>query len=684
VIAEGESAQFTISGASHCGGDISIEAMNAPEWCHALRGSSDSNVTYSGTPTEPGEYTIVFVITDDENDMTDTVNVTVQVRGCDCQEPPICEFIAPNLLEIPAGGNSEIMFCYRSACPDSEVSIFRNSGPIDFCSDLGTSPGPDGGQCLTISCSPQPGDTGGLYTIEYIVTDLSSGETTTCLFNFTVIEPCHNSPSCTITPDGPITASVGEEFSFDVCGDSLCNGEISITPQNLPDWCNTSNMRFEQTCLTVTCTPPNNVEGMYTFEFLIEDSLSEESTTCSVDVEVACHLEPICYFTESGPYEARVGEPIDFEFCGVAACDGHRVRIEMPSRPPFIDPAGHQKGGVNETLCLPIKGTPGPGDVGKWQLHITATDLGSGVESECSILIRVLEGDGCLEPPVCQITQGDQIEVGLNESFPIEICASSACGDGAVTIEVAEPSALCDSFGLTEGEPGEELCTTLPCSTNDVNEPGEYLVRFLITDTSNGQTSICETMVIVGGGSAGCVEEEPNNEIGLCTMLDARQCLDIGCGSLVSGYLDDSGSDVDVYCIGGLSPGAIYGVRVLRGVNRDLEFTCAVAVCLDASGVPVENGSNRSTIECLTDDSGTLFLGVSGCGDLDLDGQIDSVQARGNPIHDAIGSYQILITPSEVIDEASITCHADMNGDGMVDSADMGMLIDVFGESCAP
>jgi len=709
IITAGETRQVEFTYYSPCPTSTLVfsQTSNAPDFCTVSQPVPDGNGNYTvsiscspgqldsslSNESHAGSHQLTLRVVDLFRDEFQDCTLFIHVPPPDgCSGQPTCGFTNPGPIEIVAGETSQIEFCYEAGCPTSEV-VANSNGPLpDFCTMSAPTPASGSAGCVTLTCSPALTDIGP-HEIKMSVVDVITVGIELCSIQVAVVAPpeCVAPPTCEFVQSGPVEVLAGESTQFEFRWSPGCTlSTANLFNETLLPFCTRSAITTDSEgnrSITITCSPTLADAGMHTQSETVQDNFNFLKATCSIDIEVLepCPDEPTCYFTRSGPIEVAVGELVDFEFCGSSGCGNHRSRIEMISRPPFISPAGHKKGGPGETLCLPIKGTPGPQHAGSsWSVRVRSTNITTGQVTECSILMHVVEGDGCQEPPVCEIMQGDEIEVGLDESFAVEICAASSCNNGAIKIEPLEPTELCDSFGMIEGNPGEELCASLPCGTNGISEPGEYLVRFLVTDTGNGQSSICETLIIVGGGSLGCVEEEPNSDISLCSMLDARACLRIACGDMVSGYLDPSGDDVDVYCIEGLSPGEVYGVQIIGGVNRDLEFTCAQAVCLDDSGARIGNaGGDQSTIECAADDAGTLFIGVSGCGDLDLDGRIDD-ESRGNPPHGAVGAYQILISPTSVLDEASIPCHADMNSDGMVDSADLGMLIGVFGEICAP
>jgi hypothetical protein len=689
MIDAGQSVMLEICGESPCGNTVQLHTpAGLPDWAVAQDPFGDDQcATYLLTPPNSagGMHTLHFQITDDVNAQSGFCNVMVEVIGCD--DLPICTATPPGPLKVNAGGSIMLEICGESQC-GNPVQLYTPAGLPDWVVAQDTF-GDD--QCTTYLLSP-PENAAGMYDLHYQITDDVNAQSGFCNIMVEVNPPCADPPRCFSRSIPPTMAYVGEEFSFDVCGESLCGNEAGITALNLPDWCSESDLRIDETCIVVTCTPPNNVEGLHSFEFEIEDLGNGLKTTCSVGIEVVCHLEPFCSFSEAGPISVAVGEEIDLEFCGVTACNGHRARIEMSSRPPFITPAGHQKGGVDQEICLPIKGTPRPGDEGSWRVKVMVRDLDTGVETECDIQI-IVTGASCVQPPTCSVEPGEFIGAAPGAEVALTVCAEPGCPDGVITLEAIELPGFCDEIPRAVGGMGEAVCAPILCTVPNDTAPGEYPVRFLATDTTSGLTTECTATIVVGNQVRGCFEQEPNNMLTICTTLDADGCLNLNdCGSFVDGYLGESGDDRDYYCITGLEPGAIYNALIVGGIGSGGEPTCAALACLDESGMVIEvtntgpMGMGRPSLPCLADDSGRIHVAISGCSDLDLDGQDDNppVGAIGGIGHGSRGSYQLLVSPIEVFDNASLACHADMNGNGIVDTADLGMLIGIFGERCDP
>lgn len=695
-IVAGQAQEIKFSWRSYCP-DSTANILNPsfPSFCQMSPittlpdGTNCFTLTCAPGLNDVGLHTINQVVQDNSSQMETTCSIEIEVNAPEgCFDPPTCGITPAGPITIRAGQTEVIEFCASPGCDVSTVAFVNPSFPA-FCDMSMVTVMPDGSACFSLTCSPGVGDIG-MYTLGQIVEDQTTFEQNTCSIMIEVI-PCEDPPTCTITPEGPITVLVGEEVSFEVCGESFCDGVVTIDSSPLPGWLMSSpvGQTGSELCIPFSGTPPPGAVGTHTIDFEIKDSINGIVTPCSVEIIVLCSDPPICTFTEQGPIKVAVGEEIDFEFCGVAVCDGHKARIEMTSRPPFIDPAGHQKGGPDELLCLPIQGTPGPEDVGYWNVRITTEDLDTGIESECSIQIIVTGPDLCEAAPICEIEQGDEINTTPGDSVGIDFCALSMCEGGSVLVELAEAPEFCGPFEPVLGATGEEVCVTLDCAIPADAEFGEYTVRFRVTDQDNGTTSDCELTLNVGGPSGlACLEEEPNDDFSTCTFLDINDCANLGCGSSVIGVLGTSGDDVDYYCFSGLAPLTDYQITIISGVDCDGAPTCASIGCLDANGEVISASSSGGPVQgypaisCASDANGFIQIVVSGCNDLDFDGMTDDIE-RGGIGHGSRGSYQMAISPLTPT-AINMACHADMNGDGIVDSSDLGMMIGVFGETCAP
>jgi len=118
---------------------------------------------------------------------------------------------------------------------------------------------------------------------------------------------------------------------------------------------------------------------------------------------------------------------------------------------------------------------------------------------------------------------------------------------------------------------------------------------------------------------------------------------------------------------------------------------CYTLACIGEDG-SIQNSTNSGQalgfpmIDCVATVDGFVFFAVSGCADLDIDGlDDDSIGVgldRGGIGHGSRGSYIVAVnfaSPSAV----APACYADLNQDGVVDSADLGMLIGMIGDRCA-
>ncbi|MCB9837892.1 MAG: hypothetical protein H6813_01000 [Phycisphaeraceae bacterium] len=693
---------FEICAETQCDGETDVQPMGLlPPWVQLTgatgvpRGGSIACNTYECSPGmgDVGQHTLSFLLTDAKSTASTVCDVVINV-GPVSNDPPTCEFIpASGSIVIPPTGNDQYQICVTSGVPGHVVEFTALDAP-GWILDQAAS----GAQFMDSGCAygdvhPPLSAAGTTVTVHYLVEDVDSGAQAMCEFN--IVVPEAEPPVCEISKE-VISVYPGEVDSFDLCATAQ-NGENEIfyNPSNMaPAYLSPLNGTFfGQGCETLTFAPPLiATPSTHVQVFNITDLGTGEVSQCEITLIVLCPDEPACWFTQQGPVEVAVGEPVNFEFCGYPGCDTSYVRIEMIGRPPFIDPAGHQKGGRGETLCLPITGTPGPEHAGRtYPVRVRTTNLSTGQQTECSILIHVLDTGGCPEAPLCFAEPGEYVGAEPGGEVSLTICAEPGCPDSAVTLEVIELPAFCDDLAMIVGGAGETACAPITCTLPLDTAPGEYPVRLLATDGSSGLTSECVATIVVSQGVRGCFEEEPNNMNSICTMLDAEGCLGLDdCGSFVDGYLGESGDDRDYYCISGLTPDSVYRAMIVGGLSADGTPTCATLACLDESGEIIEitntgpQGMGRPSLSCLADSTGQIHLAVTGCNDLDLDGQADNPgPGVGGIGHGTRGSYQLLFSLDSPL-AVDMPCLADLNGDGLVDSADLGALLGVFGETCAP
>ena len=141
--------------------------------------------------------------------------------------------------------------------------------------------------------------------------------------------------------------------------------------------------------------------------------------------------------------------------------------------------------------------------------------------------------------------------------------------------------------------------------------------------------------------------------------------------------------DVDYYRFTGLTPDGIYTATIVAGMNGDNGFTDTMLGWLAAEGVVVamdDNSGPRSVyskIEFIADENGAATLAVTGHGDDDFNGMMSGgmdYESYG------FGGYMLSVRGlNEDIGEQPLERKADLNGDGVVDTSDLGMMIGVFG-----
>lgn len=731
----------TICGVSNCGNDVRIESWHLnPRWCDPVDTDSRGGNSETGeelcydlicTPplTAIGTRTFKFKITDLGNGESTWCEFQVRTT-LPCLDVPNCRTIPEGVIEVVAGDSFSFEFCASSDCTDHRFAILPVMVPSWCHPEQGMMDNelsmPTGEHCFTVNCNPPLNTPPDRYWIKIKVIDLETGFQEVCVLDVDIVAPeCSDPPVCEISqPVGfrspnddaeSFKLTVGDTGGFQICGTSPCGNDLVIDTSSLPDFCRVNMNDGDGSpcglcagggghegphteCLWITCEPEAGDEGQHHATIWVTDLENDKRSRCDVwfTVNGLCETEPpVCSIAMDGespseaPFRVLVGEPFGFEVCGDAACDDHRVRVAPSSLPPFVTNPGHRTGAAGAEVCLDVQGQARSQDIGSWNVHFLVTDIDSGLSTDCWKRI-IVEGEPvCEERPTCSIEPGGEILSGPGATHSIEICGTPLCEDNAVEIVAEELPAFCGPFETVTGEAGELVCATLSCTVPIGVEPGTYTIKFRVRDTTNGRSSVCTTQLLVPEpAQVGCFEpDEPNNGFSQCSLFDVGACFDIGCGSSITGMLDQSGSDFDYYCVAGLEPFSEYSVTIIGGVDQDGMPGCYALACIGEDGGIVSSTNSGQamgfpSLVCIATGDGNVFFAVSGCDDLDIDGQQDPVgEDRGGIGHGSRGSYVIAVNFDSSFSLAP-ACHADMNGDGIVDSADLGMLIGMFGSLC--
>ena len=733
---------MTICGVSNCGNEVSIESWRFnPGWCPEVSTTSRGENAGAGEEicidlicTPPltaligGPRTFKFKITDTETGEEAWCEFKVNVSLPPCISKPHCRTIPEGVIEVNAGDSFSFDFCASSECADHRFAILPVSVP-EWCRPA---PGmmdreldmPEGERCFTIECNPPRDTPPDRYWIKIKIIDLETGFQDICVLDVDIVEPpCDDPPTCDVrrpfnlggNDSARFEIIVGETGGFQICGTSPCGNDIMIMTDSLPDFCEIrtdggcefcggdGGHKGDHTeCIWIDCEPGPKDVGKHNITFRVVDQVTEGEAQCrvSINVEPSCETEPpTCDIFLTGdlrsghsdhePWRVQVGEPFEFTVCGDAICDDHSVRVAPSGLPPFVTNPGHRNGGPGEEVCLDVRGEARSRDIGTWNIHFEVTDIDNNLQSDCWKKIIVEGEPQCEEPPTCSIEPAGLINATPGATLSLEICGAPICQENAVSIVAEILPDFCDPFETIVGEVGEMVCGTLTCTVPMDVSPGTYHVQFRITDTTNGRSDVCTAQLVVPEPEQlGCFEgSESNDNISECSTYDAGDCFDIGCGSSISGLLDQTGSDLDYYCVGGLDPFSTYSVSIIGGLDMDGMPGCYALACIAEDG-SVINSTNSGqamgfpSIECSATFDGFVFFAVSGCDDLNFDGQQDPVaDERGGIGHGSRGSYVLAVSFADPIGTAQ-SCHADMNGDGVIDAGDLGMLIGMFGETC--
>ncbi|MCB9848999.1 MAG: hypothetical protein H6814_11365 [Phycisphaeraceae bacterium] len=741
----GEPFSVTICGVSNCGNEVSIEGWHLnPDWCEpvytdtALAGiNPGEELCYDLICTPPitaavgfgGNRTFKFKIKDLENGEYVWCEYTVHTT-LPCISQPSCRTIPEGVIEVVAGESFSFEFCASSECTDHRFEILPvmvpswchpASGMMNTELDM-----PAGEHCFTVECNPPSDTPPDRYWIKIKVIDLETGLQETCVLDVDILEPpCDLDPACEISSGEGFRSNndtesfeilAGETGGFQICGTSFCGNDITIDTSGLPDFCSVNNADGQPCgfcggegghegshteCVWIDCEPDLGDVGQHHATIWVTDEGNDNRSRCDVWINVIspCEYEnPTCEIVLMSGGESvgddchvQVGEPFSFKVCGETACDDHTARVAPSSLPPFITNPGHTTGAPGDEVCLTVHGEAGPLHIGIWNARFIVTDVQSGLTTECSKRI-IVEGEPvCPDRPTCTVDTMS-INATAGEMFSVEVCGAPVCEGHAVEIIGESIPDFCDPFATVTGDPDETVCATFECTVPSGVMPGSYELKFRVRDTTNSQSRLCTVQLNIAAPAViGCFEsDQPNDDITECSMFDAGDCFDIGCGSAINGSLDESGSDFDYYCVGGLEPGSEYTVTIIGGTQPDGMPGCYAIACLDLNGTILSSTNTGQTfgyptITCVSDSSGFVYFAVSGCEDLNIDGNQDSRSdgddSRGGIGHGSRGNYIMVVDFGDPF-EVNHACDADMNGDGVVDSGDLGLLLGMFGQTC--
>ncbi len=436
----------------------------------------------------------------------------------------------------------------------------------------------------------------------------------------------------------------------------------------------------------------------------VKDRDADTRTECEFRVEVVCGKRPRCWMNNNECDEARDHNPMMIydvrpgdvlpvlEFCAKSRCY-ERARVEMFARPPFMDPIGHAKGPRGDKVCIETRAD----DVvesgfaeGTYWAKFRCTDVLSGRSRVIKVGYRYTDPpvDECMDLPECMVAEGSSITVDIDSTSALTVCGSSPCDDCDVTISEADVPSFVTLMSEDRGDDGETCASYVVAPT--AADAGAYTALFNVTDC-NGNTTQCSIDINVPAAMpvVACGEDEaqsPNDTFADATVIDSGECVDDAAGVSIHGVLDAPvfmSGDVDYYRFTGLTPDGIYTATIVAGMNGDNGFTDTMLGWLAAEGVVValdDNSGPRavySKIEFIADENGAATLAVSGHGDDDFDGMMSGgmeYEEYGR------GGYMLSIHGlNEDIGEQPLERKADLNGDGVVDTSDLGMMIGVFG-----
>ena len=448
----------------------------------------------------------------------------------------------------------------------------------------------------------------------------------------------------------------------------------------------------------------------------VTDLEIERSSECTLLIVGRCDAPPWCSFNGAVCDEARDGyamaiydvQPGDIlpvlEFCAHSQC-GNRARVEMFARPPFMDPIGHRKGGHGERVCISTRAN----DIvesgfaeGTYWAKFKCTDVRNGRHRVLKVGFRYTdppEEEACDEPPVCEVYKSSgglisgpmiTVTIPVGDSMTLFVCGSSACDDCDIAIAVTGaglPFVSLSDTGVPHPAGLVGTCDAYVASPTENDAAGIHLASFTVTDCF-GTTTECVVRINVFHPAPllACTENEdqfPNDSFADASVIDSGACAD-EFGVNIYGVLDAPVAtigDVDYYRIVGLTPGEVYNATIVAGLNPDNGFTDTMLGWIVADGVAIATDDDSGPLEGYSkitftaDADGVATLAITGHGDDDFDGSMDASM----PYEEyGFGGYMLSIRAVDG-DAMPIEQQADLNGDGVVDTGDLGMLIGLFG-----
>ncbi|MFT6782843.1 MAG: putative repeat protein (TIGR01451 family) [Saprospiraceae bacterium] len=493
--------------------------------------SAPSNTTLDGATFPIGVTTVVFTVTDGNNN-TATCEVVITIID---DEGPELICVADVTYEDTVDGDA--------GCTHTVTGNVLDPTANDECGTVAT---------LTHNYTPAPSNTTlagavfplGSTTVEFTATD-NSGATSTCEVVITVTDNIN--PSFTCAADD--TVDDGDDGSID-CEYTVSGTEFD--PINISDNCGTIGLTIthdyspapSNTTLDGAVFP---VGGPYTIIWTIEDATGN-STTCDVDIIVVDNTAPVCV-DQGGPIDIAIGgdESIilttdDLNVQYTDACGLVTVSFD----PPTLDcePEGIVDVTVtvtdvnNNTVDCPIQfNVIANVDV---TCVLTIDTVYLDVNGQATIdanEVVDITGGGCgiTYVPSIDISMFDCADAG--NSITITILANGEeCGmDNLLVLDTFPPAIVCvDDQTLNDSDDGINDCqftvsgTTFdpsvvePCDpsimVNDYNNDGSldgavfpvggpYTIIWTVTD-ANGNVSTCtHTITVVDDVDPICVDQ---------------------------------------------------------------------------------------------------------------------------------------------------------------------------------
>jgi len=314
-----------------------------------------------------------------------------------------------------------------------------------------------------------------------------------------------NLPSCSISPGGALSATVGNQLSFTVTGTDADPGDtVTLNTGGIPAGATLTPAppvtgNSPQSTL-FTWTPVAADVGAYTVIFSATDTIGQQGlcqTTIQV-IDVNANA-PTCSIS-AHPGTVQAGTPFTFTVTGADPDTGDTVTLDVAG-------AGLPSG-ATMTPALPFSGasgvtstldwTPTASQTGPFTFTFTATDS-LDRQAQCQTSVEVIANPN---PPTCAVSPPGPFTVSAGTPVAFTVQGTDPDAGDSVTLDLdpnaIPPGALPPGASMTPPLPvtGASGVTSAFAWTPTLADLGSHTIAFAATDSA-GQSGSCQATVNV-------------------------------------------------------------------------------------------------------------------------------------------------------------------------------------------